>query len=596
LYPLIEYGGDEQRLLAERSACHVNAPRRRAIGPGMKKIIWTCWFQGREAAPPLVRKCLRSWERNNPGWQFRCLDATSVERYVPVRQFIDLRRQSLTAASLSDIVRILLLREFGGVWVDATLFCNRPLDEWLPGVMDEGFFAFAAPAPDRPLSSWFVSSGSNNYLVSTWCRQTTEYWSKRADTDDYFWFHHLFREMCETDRRAAEAWSRVPKISADGPHALQFDGRMYRSNADVLGSIDWTTPVFKLTHRLPEAGIIPGSLLEHLLEHDKDEHGAHQRAPRPAPAIPSGAPPRSFASLKVSTENLGDHIQIISGLRLLSRLGVKPVRYIDRDNEIQSAPGLEEEDGPVGILLNGWFKTNRAEWPPHPKLAPLILGFHIRLFQCPELISDASIEFFRRYQPIGCRDVYTETLLRSKGVEAFTSNCLSLALCRRFECPMTQTEVFVVSRDERLTDYLPKSIGPYTFVSHYSDSSDFAANMAQAEQLLEIYRSRAKLIITTLLHCALPAIAMGIPVVVFYPINNETAHASDRERFSSLEGLVCLHRFEEIGNVDWDPKPIDVGEIKLKILDRLYEMAARWQTAPPPPIGPIAPSGALPPP
>ena len=121
----------------------------------------------------------------------------------------------------------------------------------------------------------------------------------------------------------------------------------------------------------------------------------------------------------------------------------------DRDNEIQSAPGLDEEDGPVGILLNGWFKTNRAEWPPHPKLAPLIHGFHIRLFQCPELISDASIDFFRRHQPIGCRDVSTETLLRSKGVEAFTSNCLSLALPRRIDDPMTQTEVFVVSRDER---------------------------------------------------------------------------------------------------------------------------------------------------
>jgi hypothetical protein len=161
---------------------------------------------------------------------------------------------------------------------------------------------------------------------------------------------------------------------------------------------------------------------------------------------------------------------------------------------------------------------------------------------------------------------------------------------------MTQTEVFVVSRDERLREHLPQSIGPYTLVSHYSGSSDFAANMAQAEHLLEIYRSRAKLIITTLLHCALPAIAMGIPVVVFYPINDETAHASDRERFSSLEDLVCLHRFEEVGNVDWNPKPVDVGEIKLEILDRLYEMAARWQTAPPPPIGPIAPSGALPPP
>jgi hypothetical protein len=564
--------------------------------PCLRKTIWTCWFQGRESAPPLVEKCLRSWEGNNPGWEFRCLDATSLGRYVDLKQHIDLSRQSLTAASLSDILRILLLREFGGVWVDATLYCNRPLDEWLPDVMAEGFFAFAAPAPNRPLSSWFLSAESDNYLISSWCRCTMEYWSDRTDSNDYFWFHHLFRDMCKSDHLAMQQWTRVPKVSADGPHAPQLRGLMLHSEPSVIESIDWATPVFKLTHRVPEEGLYAGSLLEYLLERDKDETETHKGGPCGTQAASRGGAPGSFAALKVSTENLGDHIQIISGLRMLSRLGVEPTRYIDRDDEIRSVAWLDEEDHPVGILLNGWFKSNRAEWPPHPMLAPIILGFHIRLFQCPELMSDASVDFFRLHQPIGCRDVYTESLLRSKGVEAFTSNCLSLTLSRRIEYPTTQTEVFVVSRDERLKDYLPPSIGPYVFVNHYSGSRDFAANMRRAEELLQTYGSRAKLMITTLLHCALPAIAMGIPVVVFYPMNNEAAHASDRERFSSLEGLVRVHRLEEIDGVNWNPEPIDVSEIKLRIFDRFYEMAARWGNGPLSKTGPIAPSSVLPPP
>lgn len=555
----------------------------------MTKTIWTCWFQGREAAPSLVQKCLRSWERNNPGWEFRCLDARSVERYVPLGKYIDLDRQSLTAASLSDITRTLLLHEFGGVWVDATLFCNRPLDEWLPRVMDEGFFAFAAPAPDRLLASWFLSAEHDHYLISTWLRWLIEYWSNRSRSNEYFWFHYLFRDMCKADSTAAAAWSRVPKVSADGPHALQFDGRMYRPAREVRGQIDWTTPVFKLTHRLSEE-LKAGSLLEYLLDRYDDQKE------RLAAARISGDAPKKFASLKVSTENLGDHIQVIAGLDLLSRLGIEPTCYIDRDNEIQSAPGLEEEEGPVGILLNGWFKANRAEWPPHPKLSPLIYGFHMRPSFCPELISGASIDFFRQHQPIGCRDKFTETLLRSKGVEAFTSNCLSLTFPRRLDNPATQTEVFVVSRDERIKNHLPLSIGPYTFVGHYSGSSDFEENIARAKELLEIYRSRARLIVTTMLHCALPAIAMGTPVVAFYPINDAAAHASDRERFSSLASLMRVCCLEEIDSVNWNPRPVDVSEIKLRILDRFYEMAARWQMAPLPKIAPIAPSNALPPP
>jgi hypothetical protein len=559
----------------------------------MNKIIWTCWFQGRETAPPLIKKCLNSWERNNPGWELRCLDATTIERYISVREHIDLNCRSVTAASLSDIVRICLLHEFGGLWVDATVFCNKPLDDWLPGVMHEGFFAFPAMDPIRPVSSWFLSATSDNHLISGWCQRTIEYWSNRKEADDYFWFHYLFRDMCETDRQLGQAWSRVPKLGAEKPHVFQIGGLMYQPAAEVRGTVDWTTPIFKFTHRLSEEKMKPGSLLEEFLRPGEDECGTDEFA---IPLAANGATPGSFASLKVSTENLGDHIQIISGFRMLSRLGVKPVRYIDRDNEIRSGPGLDEEDGPIGILLNGWFKTNRAEWPPHPKLEPLIIGIHIRPNQCPELLSDVSLDYFRRYQPIGCRDVNTEALLQSRGVEAFTSNCLTLTLPRRIENATTQTEVFVVSRDERIKDHLPPSIGPYNFICHYSGWNEFAANMTRAEELLVAYRSRAKLMITTLLHCALPAIAMGIPVVVFYPINDETGHGFDRERFSSLATLVRVHRFEEIESVNWNPETIDVSEIKLRILDRFYEMAARWQIAPLPAIGPIAPSSVLPPP
>ena len=560
----------------------------------MTKTIWTCWFQGRENAPRVIKSCLASWERNNPNWDFRCLDASSIERYVPIRQYLDLNKQTLTAASLSDFVRILLLAEFGGVWVDASLFCNRPLDEWLPDLLQERFFAFAEPAPDRPLSSWFLAAEPTSYLISSWRRRAVEYWSRRTATDDYYWFHHIFRAMLVADGRAAQAWSKVPRISATGPHALQFGGRMYRDRREVEQEINWETPVFKLTYRLADDRLPRGSILECLMQKEKTAWDSPKPAPAPPITTAKCDPPKKFAALKVATENLGDHIQIISGLRMLARLGVEPTHFVDRDDEIKSAPALEDAEGCVGIILNGWFKTNRREWPPHPKLAPLILGFHIRPFQCPELLSDASMEFFRRHQPIGCRDIYTEELLRTKGVDAFTSHCLSLTLPRRMENPDMQSEIFVVSRDQRILSHIPRSLAPVTFVSHYTGSGDFASNMARAEQLLHTYRSRAKLIVTTLLHCALPAIAMGIPVVVFYPINNQAGHASDRERFSSIEQLTRVYRFDEIEAINWNPAPIDVSAIKLQLWDRFYQMAARWRIASAPLLGPIAPASALP--
>src|SRR5215469_4033633 len=230
----------------------------------MRKIIWTCWFQGRSEAPELVRECLQSWETRNPGWDFRCLDADTISRYIDLSAYVDLPRQSVTAASLSDILRVLLLHEYGGVWVDATTFCNVHLDDWLPHAAGTGFFAFARPGEDRLLSTWFLAAAPGNLLVSRWAARAVRYWRARERSTDYFWFHHLFGELCATDKEALRAWQNVPRLSADGPHSVQTAG-MYEDFEAVSSRVDWTAPVFKLTHRLDQGRVRTNCLISRVL-------------------------------------------------------------------------------------------------------------------------------------------------------------------------------------------------------------------------------------------------------------------------------------------------------------------------------------------
>jgi Capsular polysaccharide synthesis protein/Polysaccharide pyruvyl transferase len=554
----------------------------------MNKVIWSCWFQGRRNAPDVVKRCLASWETLNPGWDFRCLDAETVGRYVDLDEHVDLQSQTITAASLSDILRMLLLHEYGGVWVDATLYCNQPLDDWLPFAMGAGFFAFSRPSHDRALSSWFIAALPGNRLLAKWAARALAYWRGRSHSDDYFWLHHQFGELCLIDPDARTNWISVPRISADGPHAIQAAG-MYEPAESAGRGVDWTTPVFKLTHRLDEDAYRPGCLVHHVL------HSRELVEPVPEIGLCDEAQGTALiAGVKVSTENLGDHVQILAALRLLKRLGLAPELLIDRDDEIATAAALDARDQPLGILLNGWFKTNPTEWPPHPKLAPVYLGCHIRLFQSPTLVSPEALEHYRRFGPIGCRDRHTLSLLRSHGVDSFLSHCLSLTLPRRLPDPDRQTETFIVSRDRRILDYLPATIRSSEFLCHYSGTGNFGTNMQRAEELLDLYRSGAKLIVTTMLHCALPAIAMGIPVVVFFPLNEGESHRSDRERFSSLQEMIPVFYPNEANRVDWRGYTADVGRIKLALVDRLFEMARRWGRIPGTHLGPIAPAFALP--
>lgn len=558
----------------------------------MRKIIWSCWLQGQPEAPELVRKCLLSWQTQNPTWDIRFLDADTISRYIELDPYIDLTRQSIDASSLSDMISVMLLHEYGGIWVDPTTFCNVPLDEWLPLAANTGFFAFSHAAEDLPLASWFLAGQAGNSLLAKWVARSVQYWKGRKRSDDYFWLAHEFGELCAVDRRALRAWQNVPRISASAAYAIQEVG-FYEEVDQVKSKIDWTIPVFKLTHQLDAERVNPTCLVSRLLGIGHGDLTDADATIGSVTALEPRAVTRPIGLLSVSTINLGDHIQIMAAENLLRRAGLVPTFHVDRDNDITRAPQVESEIAP-GILMNGWFKWNPSEWPPHCAYLPLYLGFHAQLSEAPSLISPAALKHYATHGPVGCRDRHTVSVLRSHGIEAFLSHCLSMTFARRLPDPERQTEVFVVSHDERILEFLPASIGPHTFVWHLSDSYDSEENRRRAAELLRTYRERAKLVVTTLLHCALPVIAMGIPVVAFYPLDEGPKRKADLERFSTLSELVRVFWPSEAALVDWQGYTPDVSALKLKLVDRFFSMATRWGELAPSPLGPIAPPSTPP--
>jgi hypothetical protein len=217
----------------------------------MIKKIFILWFQGFDKAPEVVQKCLASWRHyNNRTWQIITLSDSNLRHYVPQYQLF----KHLSHPALSDIVRILLLTKYGGCWVDATTFCNKPLDDWLPKKLAPvGFFAFSRPSPDKELSSWFLYfSQPNHYMAQKWMRLSLQ----TRDRSEYFWFHFLFNKLTKEDLVFKKLWSLVPKVPANktpqfaGPHILQKEGLTKPYTQEIKNNIDKKlTPLYKLTHK-----------------------------------------------------------------------------------------------------------------------------------------------------------------------------------------------------------------------------------------------------------------------------------------------------------------------------------------------------------
>jgi exopolysaccharide biosynthesis predicted pyruvyltransferase EpsI len=86
-----------------------------------------------------------------------------------------------------------------------------------------------------------------------------------------------------------------------------------------------------------------------------------------------------------------------------------------------------------------------------------------------------------------------------------------------------------------------------------------------ARHLLSLYRDQARLVITTRLHCTLPCLAMGIPVIFFA----DTREA--RVTVAQQVGLKTYPLDARREDVDWNPAIHDIEAEKQSIVAALRE-------------------------
>lgn len=232
--------------------------------PAFPRIIWMLWQQGWDDAPEVVRRCSQSWRDMNPGWDLRLIGEADLAKLAPDYASVTVPEKIRTATS--NIARLSLLKTHGGVWADATLFCQQPLDDWLPHVMGSGVFMFHEPRPYRYSDIWFMASEPNSILMAKWLDIARQYWVHTKIPHHYYWLEYLFEYLCARDDEVAQIWSKTDKLTA--LPALMAGRDPF--NPDVCSQIlrtidDRVFPVHKLSHKwtAPSADI-QGSPFEKL--------------------------------------------------------------------------------------------------------------------------------------------------------------------------------------------------------------------------------------------------------------------------------------------------------------------------------------------
>lgn len=253
--------------------------------------------------------------------------------------------------------------------------------------------------------------------------------------------------------------------------------------------------------------------------------------------------------------NLGDEIQSIAAKQFLPRVDY----YIDRDH-------TEEHKGKAmtKVIMNGWYMNRPQNWPPPENIIPLFISFHLSNANKSNkiLLEGENLNYFKKYEPIGCRDYNTLKLFHEKGIDAYFSGCITLTLKNNFN--KRNNKIISVDTFYKLGNSLQKRLYKSLFPSEiYSEVEfieqdrpqlkDSKSRFKAAQEFLDEL-AQAKLVITSRIHTALPCLAFGTPVV-FVNVGFE-----DQTR---LKGLIeLMHQI----------KPNDIKYVKFTRFHRIIRI------------------------
>lgn len=255
----------EPRMIELRD--RANRSQRRLPSGIHSDTVFVYWAQGIENAPDIARSCYRSIcrfagrrvvtlrDENLPEWVD--LDPRVVDRTAHLR------------AHFSDILRVELLKNHGGIWLDATCLLTQqlPPQDQLLGRAD--FFAFRRSA--TRLSSWCLAARRSSYIIHMLSAALQMYWETHDQLIDYFLFHAIFEALNNLDEHFLRDWGARTDLDAEVPHLMQRS--MYkRFEPTRWAELSTASFVHKLTYKLDPDRSTIGSIYDHALNHTNPEH------------------------------------------------------------------------------------------------------------------------------------------------------------------------------------------------------------------------------------------------------------------------------------------------------------------------------------
>lgn len=237
---------------------HIEVPVQNDL---YNECIWTCWWQGLEKAPKIVVKCIESIKQNAGCHRVVVITDKNVNQFVEFPEWVKEKYQKgiITKTHISDILRLKLLAQYGGLWLDATFFCIGSLDDYFKcpvWTIKRPGYRFTSVAAGNFANYSFGCDTDHRRVFAVLAEYLLEYWKNYDFMIDYLFLDYLIVQAQEQDISIKEAFQMVKPNNQNCDELLKILGLQF--NSDKWNGLKKETILFKLTWKTEFPEIVDG--------------------------------------------------------------------------------------------------------------------------------------------------------------------------------------------------------------------------------------------------------------------------------------------------------------------------------------------------
>ena len=238
-----------------------------------KYRIWQYWDAGLENAPDIVKTCMASVDKYKGDIQRVILTKDNIKDYIDIPNYLyEMRNKGIIKpAHFADIIRTYLLVEYGGCWIDATVYLTEQLPKY---IQDSELFVLQYDEikdyDGLNMANYFISSNGNSVILRKMKDFLNLYWLINDFKFNYFFYLHAFTMFTKSSDENKYEWELMKKLSYINAQVMQ-DKLLDPFNQEEFEKLKQLSPIHKLTYKMnilsKKKNInIKGTLLEHIIQ------------------------------------------------------------------------------------------------------------------------------------------------------------------------------------------------------------------------------------------------------------------------------------------------------------------------------------------